>query len=182
MVWLSKTPHLTGVKHLKGSPGVAPARVHIKATSQASEDALRRVFDAIALGRRNPSLSPSKAAKISGTTLSTIRTHAPGVLEVRGGRTRFKPTDRLKRPMQLLTSRGPMNVTALDSQTASLIGSHWNAVRDYIASGDDEELKSFILQFVHVEEGDFELLTHKPTINRLARAGALYFQDLYGNG
>jgi hypothetical protein len=170
------------MKKIKASSPAAPARVHLQAASQASEDALRRVFDAIALGRRNPSLAPSKAAKTSGTTLSTIRRYAPGVLEVRGGRTKFKPTDRLKRRMQLLTGRGPIVVTALDSRTASVIADHWNALREYIASGDDEELATLSRQFVHVEEGDFELLTHKPTINRLARAGALYFQDLYGNG
>jgi hypothetical protein len=83
--------------------------------------------------------------------------------------------------MRLLTSDGEAIVTAVDSETASIIGDHWNAVRTYIRTGNYEPLEIFIQRFVHVEEGDFELLTHLPTLNRLVRAGALNFQDLYSS-
>ena len=160
---------------------MAARRVYPKALSHAESDSTRRVFDALALARRDPSLPLSKAAELSGTTVQTIRRHAPDALEQHKGRTRVKPMDYLKRRMLMLTSRGLITVTTLDSDSASVIGAYWNAVRAYITSGDFESLEPFILRFIHVEEGDFEFLTHRPTLNRLARAGELHFQDLYGS-
>jgi hypothetical protein len=145
------------------------------------EDAKRSVFDAIALARREPGLSLYKAAKRSRTTVKAIRRYAPDALEEHEGRLRVKATDQLQRKMLMLTSRGVITVTTLDSDTASVIASYWNAIRTYITTGDYESLVPFILRFIHVAEGDFEFLTHRPTINRLVRAGELYFQDLYGS-
>lgn len=149
--------------------------------SDAGEDVVRRVYDALALGRREPSLPLSEVAERTGTTVKTIKRHAPEALEQRGGRIRIKPTDHLRRMMLMLTSQGLITVTTLDSDTASIIGAYWNALRTYVTSGDFEPLEPFILRFIHVEEGDFEFLTHRPTLNRLARAGELHFQDLYAS-
>jgi hypothetical protein len=149
--------------------------------SNVKEDAVRRVFDALALARREPSLPLSKAAELSGTTIKTIKRHASEALEFGKGRIKVKPTDQLKRKMLMLTSRGTITVTTLDWEAASVIGAYWNAVRTYITSGDFTELEPFILRFIHVEEGDFEFLTHRPTLDKLARAGELHFQDLYSS-
>jgi hypothetical protein len=153
---------------------------HLHPLSNVKDDALRRVFDAVALSRREPSLSLSKAAELSGTTVETIHRHASDAIERVQGRWRVAATDTLHRKMLMLTSRGVITVTTLDSDTASVIGSYWNAIRTYITTGDYESLQPFILRFIHAAEGDFEFLTHRPTIDRLARAGELYFQDLYG--
>jgi hypothetical protein len=167
---------------LKKRPGVAAVRTFLTPTEAANEDTYRRVLDAISLKRRNPTLSLSRAAKASGTTLKAIRKYAPEALEVKHkGRIRVKPTDQLKRRMLMLTPKGLTTVTTLDSDSASVIGEYWNAVRAYIMSGDFEPLEPFVLRFIQVEEGFFEFLTHKPTLNRLARAGELHFQDLYAS-
>lgn len=156
--------------------------LHLKATAQVEGGARRRVLDVLALARRQPSLSLSRAAKLSGTTTKTVRRYASEALEKRKGRIRVKPTDQLKRRMQMLTSQGGLTtLTTLDSDTASIIGAYWNAVRTYIISGDFGPLEPFVLRSIHVEEGDFEFLTHRPTLNRLARAGELHFQDLYAS-
>jgi hypothetical protein len=170
------------MKKTKGSPRVARARVHLKATSRPSEGIPREVLDAIALARRDPTLSVAEAAEFSGTDLPTIRHYAADALEVRGRRVKVKPYDQLKRKMRFLTSRGIMTVTALDSDTASVIAGYWNAVRTYVRTGNYEPLEPFILRFVNVEEGTYEFLTHRPTLNRLARAGELFFRDLYCSG
>lgn len=169
------------MKKTKGLPRLAPAQVQLKAISEAAEETQRRVFDAIALARREPDLSLPKAARFSGTTVKTIQRHAAGALERRGGRIKVKPTDQLTRRVRLLTSRGVIDVTARDSETASLIAEHWNAVRTYVRTSDYQPLEQFILRFVHVEDGDFEFLTHRPTLNKLVRAGALHFQDIYAS-
>lgn len=165
----------------KNSPRVARVRVPLKATSNPSEDTLRRVLDTIALARNDPSLSLSKAAKLSGTDLSTVKLHAADALEVRGGRTRVRPYDNLKRKLRFLTDRGIIIVTTRDSETASIIAEHWNALRTYYRTGNYESLEPFVLRFIYVEEGTFEFLTHRPTLDRLARAGEPFFQDLYAS-
>lgn len=147
----------------------------------AGEDDIRRVYDALALGRREPSLMLSEAAKRSGTTIQTIKRHASEALEKRDGRLRIKPNDHLKRKMLMLTSDGLITVTTRDWDTASVIGAYWNAVRAYITGGNFESLEPFVLRFIQVEEGFFEFLTHRPTLDRLARAGELHFQDLYAS-
>jgi hypothetical protein len=83
--------------------------------------------------------------------------------------------------MRFLTPRGIIIVTTQDSDTASLIGEYWNALRTYVNTGTYESLDQFILRFINVEEGSFEFLTHRPTLNRLARAGELFILDVYAS-
>ena len=70
------------------------------------EDARRRSLDAISIKRRNPPISMTKAAKLSGTTLKTIRKYGAPALETRSGRVDVKLSDRLERRMRLLTPQG----------------------------------------------------------------------------
>lgn len=169
------------MKNKNDSSRVARARVHLKATLPPSGGIPREVLDAIALARRDPSLSLTKAAKFCGTDVPTVRQYAADALDVRGRRVRVKPYDQLKRKMRFLTSRGIITVTTLDSDTASVTAGYWNAVRTYIRTGDYGPLEPFTLHFIYAEEGTFEFLTHRPTLNRLARAGEMFFQDLYAS-
>jgi hypothetical protein len=98
-------------------------------------------FGAIAFRPSESTLPLSQAAKQSGTTVKAIQRYAPGALEKRGGRIVVKATDNLERKMLMLTSRGLISVTTHDSQTASIIGAYWHAVRAYTASGDFESLE-----------------------------------------
>jgi hypothetical protein len=163
------------------SPRVARSRVSLRATSQPLGDIPREVFDTIAMVRNDPSLSVTKAAKLSGIDLATVKRHAANALEVRKGRIMVRPRDDLRRKMRFLTDRGIITVTTRDSETASIIAEYWNALRTYIRSGRYESLEPFVLRFVYVDEGTFEFLTYRPTLNRLARAGELFFQDIYAS-
>lgn len=167
------------MKKHQGSPGMAPAQVHTKAAQGPSEGIPREVLDAIALARRDPTLSVAEAAKGCGTDLTTVRQYAADALEVRGRRVKVKRSDSLKRRMRFLISRGSIIVTAFDSDTASVIAEYWNALSAYVRTGNYESLEPFILRSIAVEEGTFEFLTDRRTLNRLARAGQLFFQDIY---
>lgn len=169
------------MRKLKKGPGAAAVRTFLEPSKAATEEAYRRVLDAISLKRRNPSLSLTGAAKASGTTIRTIRHHAPQVLERRKGRVGVRPADHLRRKMRMLTPRGVITVTALDSETASIIGDYWNALRTYKTSGDFGPFEPYIGRIIHVEEGSYEFVTDRPTLNRLARAGEFHFQDVYAS-
>jgi hypothetical protein len=169
------------MKHLKREPGAAAVRTFLEPTTAATEEAYRRVLDAISLKRRNPTLSLSRAAKASGTTLKTIRHHAAEALVQRLGRTEVKPTDHLRRKMEMLTRKGDVDVTTTDSDTASMIASYWNAIRSYRRTGNVEPLETFVGRSINVEEGSVEFVTDMGTLNRLIRAGAMYLHDIYAS-
>ena len=120
----------------------------------------------------------TKAAKMSGTTLSSIRRYAPSALEP--GSEDVTPTDRLPRPpMLMLTSEGSVSVIPENSVIASRIARHANAVRQYLINGDATTLISFRGRAIRSEGAVYEFLTDTRSINRFARAGAVYFLDIY---
>ncbi len=149
--------------------------------SYARSEAYRRVLDAIALARRNRDMSLSNAAKMSGTTLSSIRKYASEALEP--GSCKVKPTDRLPRlPMWMLTPHGMVSVIPANSVVAKRLARHANAVREYVNYGNARALTPFRGRSVRSEGEVYEFVTDLRTINRLARAGAIYFLDIYDSG
>jgi hypothetical protein len=142
-------------------------------------DAYRRALDAVALKRRQPEISLTKAAKRSGTTLKTIRKYAGSALELRSGRIDVTRTDRLKRRMRLLTPKGEIPITTTNSRTASRISRHNNAVREFYATGDATALKPFKGKAVRSGGKRNEFVTDPQTLNRLGRAAAVHFSDIY---
>lgn len=161
------------------TPGTVK-KLLLQALSEVDNDARRRVLDALALKRRNPDLSLSAAAKASGTTLRTIRRHAPSALITRpNGRLNVTKTDHLTRVMRMLTGRGEVVVTTHSFRTASRIGKYNNAIRQYLVIGDPLVLQPFAGKSVRASGQTYEFLTDTRTINRLARAGAAHFVDVY---
>jgi hypothetical protein len=163
-----------------GPPAVT--RTFLEALTGKLEDAYRRVLDAISLARRKPNLSLTKAAKASGTTLTTMRKYAASALEVRDNRLEVTASDRLPRRMRLLTPRGEFHVLTRSSRVASLIGDHSNAIRAYRISSDPSGLRNFEGKSVTIDGQTYELLTDRPTIDRFIRAGAVHFVDIYAIG
>ena len=155
--------------------------IHLKAMTTRQKDAYRRGLDTVALKRRNPSLSLSRAARSSGTTLKTIRKYVGSALDVRSGKFDVKPTDRLPRSMRMLTPTGEIPVLTTSSRAASRIGHYNNAVRAFLISGDESSLKDF--EGLSVRSGGkmYAFVTDRTTLNRLARAGAVHFLDIYAS-
>ncbi len=160
-------------------PKTSPKRLQLEALTNRQNDALRRVFDTLALKRRNPKLSLSAAAKQSGTTLRTVRNYASPTLEIRSGRLDVKASDRLPRQLRMLVPRGEVVVSTTSSRTASRIAKYNNAIRQYLVTGDPAALKPFVGKSIRSGGKTYELLTDTRTINRLARAGAVHFADIY---
>lgn len=142
-------------------------------------DAYRRALDAIGLKRRHPEMSTTRAAKLSGTTLKTIRRYAGPALEIRSGRIDVTRHDRLKRRMRMLTPKGEIAVTTTSSATASRISRYNNAVREFYGTGNTTALRPFTGRAVRSGGKRYEFVTDPSTLNRLGRAGSVHFSDIY---
>jgi len=143
----------------------------------------RAALDSIALSRRNPRMPLEQAARLSGTTVASVRRHAASALTYRAGRWQAKAYDTLPRAMRFLTERGYVKVTTRDSHDASLIGEYNNAIRDYLQPPHPTKgLKEFEGESIISDGREYVFVTDPGTINRLARAGVIYFMDLYADG
>lgn len=157
------------------------SRYFLEALRGAREDAYRRVLDALSLGRRDK-LSPTKAARASGTTVKTMRKYASAALEERGGRYFITSSDRLVRRMRMLTPQGERIVTVTSSRIATRIAEHGNAIREYVLTSDTSGLAKFKDKTVRSGGTVYEFATDRRTIDRYVRAGAVHFVDIYAPG
>lgn len=156
-------------------------RTHLAPALEVENDAYRRVLDTLSLKRRKKHLSLSAAARERGTTLKTVRRYAGPALDVRSGRLDVAATDRLPRAMRMLTPRGEVRVVAKSSRTASRIGKYNNALREYYVTGDPRALKPFAGKSIRSKGQSYEFVTDTRMLNRLARAGAVHFLDIYAS-
>jgi hypothetical protein len=156
-------------------------RRFLEALTGTKEDAYRRVLDALSLSRRDK-LSPTKAARATGTTLKTMRKFAPGAVELHGSRYIVTPSDRLPRHMRMLTPQGEVVVRTTSSRTATRIADYNNAIRIYVMTGDPSGLARFKGKTVRSGGQVYEFATDRRTIDRHVRAGAVHFVDIYARG
>jgi|GEM_PF-1919450 len=158
----------------------------LEPVTDTQEERQRRVFDAVALKRRanrqKVKLSMSEATRRSGTTIKTVRRYAPSALVERDGRVEVKATDRIPRRMRFLTPKGEIIVT-VSSRDATRISEHHAAVFRCVATGgrDVSGLQPFVYKTLKAKGQVHEFVTDPQTINRLYRAGALTFLDVYAS-
>lgn len=156
-------------------------RRFLDALTSAKEDAYYRVLDALALSRRDK-LSATKAARVSGTTVKTMRKYAASAVEMRGGRYYVTPSDRLPRRMRMLTPQGEVVVRTTSSRTATRIADYNNAMRTHVLTGDLTEVKPFENKTVRSGGKVHTFATDRRTIDRYVRAGGVHFVDIYVRG
>jgi hypothetical protein len=78
--------------------------------------------------------------------------------------------------MRVLTANGVRSIDVLgDSDTSSLIGRHWNAVKHFLNTGETEVLEPFRGWRV----GPHRLAIAPDFIEQWALAGELDFEDIY---
>jgi hypothetical protein len=81
--------------------------------------------------------------------------------------------------MKMLTTSGvevlPVEVP---SEAASAIGEHWNAVKNFLHTGQTSELEPF--SFMRIR--DYRFATDPDWITRWAIRGELDFEDIYESG
>jgi hypothetical protein len=78
--------------------------------------------------------------------------------------------------MKMLTTSG-VEVLSIDrgSEAASAIGEHWNAVKNFLHTGDTSELQPFSSTRIR----DYGFATDPDWITRWAIRGELDFEDIY---
>ncbi len=141
----------------------------------ASSEARVRALEALRL-MRTESLSRVQAAGKAGTTPRTMARYVgPALHRPRDGHYVAKPTDRLARPVFVLTKEGLKPLVPHGSRVTSLVAKHWNAVQRFLATGEEDVLRRFHGKRV----AGYELETDPDVIEREGHRGALEFEDLY---
>jgi len=92
-----------------------------------------------------------------------------------------KARDSLPRRMRFLTAHGYASVLTTSSEDATMIADYNNAIRRSLQTGDYSALKEFEGYYFESEGRKYDFVTDPKTINRLARAGAIYFLDIYAS-
>lgn len=77
--------------------------------------------------------------------------------------------------MLMLTWDGPVMTSVFTDGAASSIGSHWNAIKHYLDTGDDSLLALFDGETINFHR----FLTDLDRIDELAAVGELEFEDIY---
>lgn len=88
-------------------------------------------------------------------------------------------TRHLTREMRFLTPRGVIALPIRSSHSASDIGEYWNAVNHYLKTGRTTRLRAFRGKTVQAGGTQHRFVTDEETLERLANAGEVRFEDLY---
>jgi hypothetical protein len=85
----------------------------------------------------------------------------------------------LTKEMRFLTPQGVVALPIRNSQAASDIGEYWNAVNHYLKTGRSNRLRPFRGRSVQAAGAQHGFVTDEATLERLANAGEVRFEDLY---
>ncbi len=157
-----------------GPGGPVRGRGDYEALGPRGRDAHDRAMAALRY-MRSEGMSLSRAAELAGTTPGTVRRFAGPALVQRGRHAEVAESDRLYRRMTVLGPEGPVDVDVRGSRTASLIGSHFNAVGRYLATGDP----AVLAPYRGVVVDGVPLLTDPSLIEQLAAQRELDIDDIY---
>jgi hypothetical protein len=145
----------------------------------ADREAYRKSLTVLVHMRHDSSLYA--AARQEHIAPDTVRRFAGGAL-VRepSGRYRAKPRDRLYRRMRFLDERGVLWVEVASSTEASKLAAYWGAVDHYLKTGDQGRLRRFDRMRLRLRDKSVRrFVTNPATLDRLALAGEVSFEDLY---
>lgn len=143
----------------------------------SEKQARGRALDALAL-MRNRDLSLSAAAREANTTPNTVlKWTGTELAEKRGGRRVVTKADRLYRTMRVVSTEGMVDVEVRGSRQSRRIAQHMNAVKQFLATGDDEALR----RFAGVKVAGVQLETDPERIEEMGRVHELSFEDIYNS-
>jgi hypothetical protein len=77
--------------------------------------------------------------------------------------------------MCVLTTAGVKDLDVEPPAARSIVGSHWNAVQAFLATGETEPLEPYWTIVIN----DYLLMSDPDEIERLARIGELDIDDIY---
>lgn len=144
-----------------------------------SQLAQQRAFDALRRMREEDK-SLAQAAWEAHTTPRTVLKYVASALR-KTSTGRFAPTqsDQLVRRLRFLTSEGITSLDVRGSKKASRVAQHWAAVDRYLRTGMTDDLTEFQGQSIRVGKKSYLFVADLETLDRLAYAGEVSFEDLY---
>ena len=114
------------------------------------------------------------------TSKQTVDRHVGSALiQERNGRYRATPSDRFRRDLHFLTPEGQIAISIRSSRLASKVAEYWTAVDHYLKTGDTTRLATFIGKTIRAGKQTLPFVTDPRTLNRIANAGEVSFEDLY---
>jgi hypothetical protein len=140
----------------------------------AEREARHRAFEALHEMRAR-GISLRQAAREVGTTPRSVHRYAGDSLILERRRYRATPSDRSYQRMAVLSTEGLRDVDTRGSRVRSRVARHWNAVRDFGATGDEEILQSFVAKRV----GGVVLATDPDDVEEFLRRGEIDIDDIY---
>ena len=150
------------------------------AKSQQFQDRWNHVTHVISKMRADH-VSLRKASKEFGLTPQTvIRWGGSALRKSSNGQYVARTSDRLLRVLVIPTSKGLQEVAVRDSRHASDLGKYWDAVQDYLETGESSALRKFKRKRITDANGKrVPLITELSELDRLGSAGVLSFETLY---
>jgi hypothetical protein len=150
------------------------------AQPQRRQETLKKAAHVLS-AMRTEKVSLRQASLEQGISPSTVLRHAKaGLRKTSRGTYMARASDRLLRVLVLPTPGGLAEIATMDSRAATLVAEYWNAVTQYLETGDDGELARFRGQSMVDAQGNaVPLLTDLDELERLGSAGVLSFQSLY---
>lgn len=159
-------------RKVRGAEDVGKLRPSERTARSRALDAVSRM--------RTDGLSLKAAAKEVGTTVNAVKRHAgPALQRQGGGRYAATASDRLVRTLNFPTETGITGLDIRDSRSARRVAAYWNAVKTYLETGDASGLRQFQGRYIRVNKRAYVFITDTRTLNRLADAGELSFDDIY---
>jgi hypothetical protein len=147
--------------------------------SEKAKDTYNLVLKALS-NMRTEKASLGKASQEAGVSPKTVKRWAGSRLEKRNGRITAKPTDQWIRPMKIPTAEGPREILVRGSRQASLLGSYWANVHEYLAKGGISRIAKFSGKSIKDATGaELPLITDPTVLRRLGNAGVIRFEQIY---
>jgi hypothetical protein len=130
---------------------------------------------------RSENVSLTHASRDVGISPRTVTRWGKSALQKRkSGRYTVKRSDNLLRIVIIPRPEGPREIAVRGSKQVSLLAEYWNALHDYLQTGDASLLKSFRGKSIKDAGGtEVPLPTDLAALNRLGSAGVLSFESLY---
>ena len=115
----------------------------------------------------------------SRISVSAMKKYAKPALVKRGGRIKAKSYDRLLRVMRVPSPLGAELREVKDSRTASQVAKYENAVKTYLYTGDESQLRQFQGKYFRSNRLQYRFITDTDILDKLAEFGELEFESIY---
>ena len=115
----------------------------------------------------------------SRISVSAMKKYAKPALVKSGGRIKATSYDRLLRVMRVPSPLGAELREVKDSRTASQVARYENAVKTYLYTGDDSQLRRFRGKYFRSNRLQYRFITDTDILDRLAEFGVLEFESIY---